>query len=73
MIAYDKRIYYCPSKEPFDDPEWEEAERTDEKPKYYKQETKCGIIFRKYKPAVAALVMQRTGMILTPWKEGEAE
>lgn len=68
MKAYDNRIYRDPRKEPFYDPEWEEAERADENPQYYRQITKCGIIIRKYKPAVAKLVMQRTGIILTPWK-----
>ena len=71
MIAHDNRMYHDPQKEPFYDPEWEEAERADEKPQYYRQNTKCGIIFRKYKPAVANLVMQRTGMILIPWKGEE--
>ena len=72
MKAYDNRIYHDKQKEPFYDPEWEEAERADEKPQYYRQITKCGIIIRKYKPAVAKLVMQRTGIILMPWK-GETE
>ena len=71
MIAHDKRIYYRPYLEPFCDPEWEEAERSEEKPQYYLQTGGCGIIYRKYKPAVAKLVMQRTGIILTPWKGEE--
>lgn len=57
-----------PQLKPFYDPEWEEAERSGEKPQYYKQNSKCGIIFRKYKPTIAKLVMQRTGIILILWK-----
>ena len=68
MKAYDNRIYHDPQKEPFYDPEWEEAERADEKPQYYIQNTKSGIIIREYKPAVAKLVTQRTDIILTPLK-----
>lgn len=68
MKAYDNRIYHDRQKEPFYDPEWEEAERADEKPQYYRQITKCGVIIRKYKPAVAELVMQRTDIILIPLK-----
>ena len=38
MIAHDKRIYYRPQLEPFCDPEWEEAERSEEKPQYSTRE-----------------------------------
>lgn len=60
MMTHINRMFY--------DPEWEEAEQVDEKSQYYRQGSKCGIIFRKYKPGVAKLVMQRTNVILIPWK-----
>ena len=72
MIAYHKKFYRYPYKEPFDDPEWEEAEKTEERPRYYIQKGTVGIIIRKYKPSIAKLVMQRTGFVLEPWK-GDAE
>lgn len=65
MISYDKRYYIS-----FDDPEWEEAENSGERPCYYIQKGTAGIIIRKYKPSIAKLVMQRTGWVLEPLKEG---
>ena len=70
MIAYDKRYYYHAEKEPFNDPEWEEAENSGERPCYYIQKGAAGIIIRKYKPSIAKLVIQRTGWVLEPLKEG---
>ena len=73
MIAYDKRIYRRPQLEPFCDPEWEEAENANEKMIYYQQQTKTGMVIRRYKPSLAKLVMERTGWTLIPLKEGGAE
>ena len=35
MIAYDGRIYRDKRIEPFDDPEWDKAEKADEESEYY--------------------------------------
>lgn len=70
MKSYDKRIYYRPNKEPFHDPEWDEAEAKNERLIYYRQVPAVGIIIRAYKPSVAKLVMERTGWTLKPL-EGE--
>lgn len=70
MISYGKRYYYHAEKEIFSDPEWEEAEKSGERPCYYIQKGTAGIIIRKYKPSIAKLVMQRTGWVLEPLKEG---
>ena len=72
MISYDKKYYINAGKEPFADPEWEEAENSGEMPCYYIQKGAMGIIIRKYKPSIAELVMQRTGWVLEPLK-GDAE
>ena len=66
MMAYDKRVYCNPSKEPFSDPEWEEAENSNEKEMYYWMELNGGKYIKKYKPSVARIVSKRTGAILTP-------
>jgi len=72
MIAYDKRFYHDRQMELFSDPEWEDAEKSEEKPQYYRQITKTGIVVRRYKPSIAELVMKRTGFILEPWKGGDS-
>lgn len=57
----------------FHDLEWEDAENANEKMIYYQQQTKTGVVIRKYKPSLAKLVMERTGWTLIPLKEGSAE
>lgn len=74
MISYDRKPYYDRQKEPYDDPEWVEAENADEKPQYYWQYMygggKC---IKKYKPSVAELYAKRTGLKIVLINDGEAE
>lgn len=65
MISYNSRTYYDKSKEPFHDPEWEQAEQAEEKPIYYWM----GRCVKQYKPSIAKLVMKRTGAKLVPVNE----
>ena len=57
----------------FHDPEWEDAENANEKMVYYQQQTKTGLVIKRYKPSLANLVMERTGWTLIPLKESGAE
>ena len=79
MIAYDGRIYRDKRTEPFDDPEWDKAEKADEESEYYWLDTrvyrykdflipnnKGGKFVKRYKPSIAKLVAERTGYKLTP-------
>ena len=65
--------------EPFDDPEWDKAEKVDEESEYYWLDTrvyrykdflipnnKGGKFVKRYKPSIAKLVAERTGYKLTP-------
>ena len=65
MIKHVLDAVICPGAL-FSDPEWEAAEKSNEKPRYYMLKTEKGIVVRKYKPAIAVLVMERTGWILEP-------
>ena len=70
MIAYDNRIYYDPSREPFNDPEWEQAMNANEPKKYYWREMyNGGRCIALYKPSVAKLFSKRTGLKITPMFE----
>lgn len=64
---------------PFDDPEWDKAEKADEESEYYWLDTcvyrykdflipnnKGGKFVKRYKPSIAKLVAERTGFKLTP-------
>ena len=73
MVAYDKRVYCNPSKEPFSDPEWEEAENRNEKEMYYWMELNGGKYIKLYKPAVAEVVRKRTGAKIYPVGEQRGE
>ena len=71
MIAYDKRVYYNKAREPFIDPEWEEAEAANEEPEYYwvfKKIAKEKFVkyIKCYKPSIAKLVHERTGYVIVP-------
>lgn len=57
----------------FYDPEWEDAENANEKMIYYQQQTKTGVVIRRYKPSLAKLVMKRTGWMLIPLEESGEE
>lgn len=54
----------------FHDPEWEDAEKANEKMIYYQQQIKTGVVIKRYKPSLANLVMERTGWTLIPLEEG---
>ena len=80
MIAYDNRVYYRKSQEPFSDPEWEAAEQANEAKRYFWVETKvpgthqvAGRFIKLYKPSVAKLVSKRTGCRIYPVKQGDDE
>ena len=66
MIAYDNKIYYDKSREPFYDPEWEEAENANERKLYYRIADQGGYKIKQYKPSLAKLVSKRTGFNLVP-------
>ena len=71
MIAYDNKTYYNRQKEPFYDPEWEEAENANEEKQYYWQYMGYGgRCIKQYKPSVAKLYAKRTGMKIIPLSEG---
>lgn len=57
----------------FYDPEWENAENANEEMIYYQQQTKTGVVIRRYKPSLAKLVMERTGWMLIPLEESGAD
>jgi len=63
---HDKRPYYNRRRVPLQDQEWEEAERSNQKPQYYWCSMfNGGKCVRCYKPQVAEVVKKRTGWKMT--------
>ena len=72
MISYDRKLYYDRQKEPYDDPEWMEAESADERPQYYLMYMyNGGKCIKKYKPSLADLCARRSGLKIVPIERKE--
>ena len=71
-ISYYKRTHYNNRIERYYDPEWEKAEKADERPVYWWVSDCFGKRYvKKYKPSLADLVAKRTGWKMVKIDGGE--
>ena len=71
-MVHDKRLFYDRRREPLEDPEWDEAMNSNEEPEYYWfYMSGGGKCIKLYKPSVAALVANRSGLKIVPVKSKE--
>lgn len=76
-VEHDKRPFFDPRTERVIDPEWVEAEQSNETAQYYWVETGTRTktwwvrFIKHYKPSVAKLIEKRTGYRIYPVIEAE--